>query len=593
MMGLSIIEVLGYALKMACISFFLFGYYWLFLRNRPFHQWNRAYLLGIVVFSLVMPLVPLPGLFSFGGGEAPVLKGMLHAVVRGNWKEDEGGGDAATAILTPGGVDWSRWMFWAYSAAAFGSGFVFLRELGFIVRLYRRYPSERRGGVRFLQTQESGTPFSFLRIIFWNAELDMASAEGQQILRHELVHVRQRHTLDLLLLRPVMILFWFNPVFYFVYRELRTIHEFEADALASADCDRFSYAELLVWQTLSHRPGGLFHSFFSSSIKRRITMITQTSFVAPGRWSRWMAAPLAGVLLFAFSSRTERLPGSGGWGSGDFARSAVSGSGGVARSVGAGSRGFGSAGSGLDGGPRSAGSGSAGWGSAAASAGFARSKGSGPAVSGSDGFARSEGSGPKAFSAGGSARQITVVIDAGHGGWDAGAVASNGLKEKNVNLAIARKVKQLASSYGVNVVLTRDADELAGGMKSKQASLHYRADLAAAQKADLFISLHTDAKSGGGLPGVNIYVTKDNRYFEQSAKLGGVLIDALKPSYSVGNELQEVKEHVWVLRSATVPAVLIECGNIDDDRDRAFISDANNQEAIARDILQGIVNYKQ
>jgi N-acetylmuramoyl-L-alanine amidase len=188
-------------------------------------------------------------------------------------------------------------------------------------------------------------------------------------------------------------------------------------------------------------------------------------------------------------------------------------------------------------------------------------------------------------------KTITVVIDAGHGGWDDGAVASNGLKEKNINLSLAQMVKRLAPQYGVNVVLTRDADVLSGGLKSRQASLHYRANLAGEKKADLFISLHADAGSGANEAGFHIYVTKENAHFQQSARLGDALIDALKSCYSTGNELKETQEHVYVLRAATVPAVIVLCGNIDNERDRAYISNISNQEKIARGILEGVVHY--
>jgi len=483
-----------YAVKGLAISGVLFGYYWLFLRNRVFHRWNRGFLLGTVLLAVVMPLVPLPGFFSWAG-EAPGLRGAVHAVVPGN-----GGDDArvwAGVIAPAAGIDWSARLAWAYWAVSGLLGFAFLRELRFILRLYKRYPRERRGDVLFLLTQEPGTPFSFLKTIFWHADIDVESVTGRQMLRHELVHVRQRHSLDLLLLRPLMIVFWVNPFLCFIYRELRTLHEFEADRCAVDGGDGLAYAELLVRQTLESRQTGLFHSFFSSSIKRRITMITQFSFSNSGRLSRWMVAPLAVLLFCAFSGRVQ--PG----------------------------------------------------------------------------------------------KPITVIIDAGHGGWDDGAVASNGLKEKNINLSIARKVKELASEYGVTVVLTRDQDMLSGGSKDKRASLHYRADLSAAKKADLFISLHTDAGSGPEADGFHIYVSKENLYFQKSTRLGSALVEALKPSYSVGEELRVTQEPVWVLRAATVPAVTILCGNIDNPRDRAFISDVANQEKIARDILQGVINYKQ
>jgi N-acetylmuramoyl-L-alanine amidase len=399
------------------------------------------------------------------------------------------------------------WAGWVYAIIMIGLGLLFVRELGRIGLLYRKYPRERRGDILFLMTREPGAPFSFLRTIFWDAELDMESAGGRQILRHELEHVRQRHTVDVLLLRIVLVVFWFNPVFYFIYRELRVIHEFEADRCASGAGDRFDYAELLVRQAMHGVVrADLFHSF-SSPIKRRIIMITQLSSVVSGRWSRWMAVPMAGLLLCAFSMRREAP---------------------------------------------------------------VRSMPSAPSVR---------------------SKPITVVIDAGHGGADPGAVASNGVREKDIDLALARKVKQLASEYGINVVLTRDDDELAGGGSVKRTSLRYRSELAAAKKADLFISLHTDAGNGADQAGFHIYVSKENPHFQQSARLGGVLIDALKPSYTVSDQLQESKQHIWVLRAASVPAVLILCGNIDNDRDRAFIGDAANQEKVARAILEGITHY--
>jgi N-acetylmuramoyl-L-alanine amidase len=500
-----------YALKSGAISAVLFGYYWLFLRNRVFHRWNRGFLLASALLAISMPLMPMPGIFGWAGAETG-WRGVLHVVVPGSWGEDVGSG--GRALGPAGGLDWSGPIFWAYGLVACWLGFVFLGELGFIWRLRRQYPGEWRGEVLFLLTQAPGTPFSFLRMIFWHADIDVESDAGRQMLRHELAHVRHRHTYDLLFLRPLMILFWFNPFFYLIYRELRTLHEFEADRCAVAGGDGLEYAELLVRQTLANglrgegrgrpgdRQGGLFHSFFSSSIKRRINMITHFSSVNPGRLSRWMVAPLGVLLLCAFSGRVER-----------------------------------------------------------------------PGRTGAE-------------------RPITVVIDAGHGGWDGGAVAPNGLMEKNINLSIARRVKQLASEYGVDVVLTRDQDVLAGGMKDKRASLHYRADLSAAKKAELFISLHTDAGSGEGQTGFHVYVSKENPYYLKSEQLGSALIDAMKSSYRVGEELRENKEHVWVLRAASVPAVMVLCGNIDNERDRAFIGDATNQEKIARDILQGVVNYR-
>ena len=181
--------------------------------------------------------------------------------------------------------------------------FAFVRQLRYIRRLPQKYPREKIAGIDFFMTCEPGTPFSFLNLLFWNEEIDMNSVQGRQVFRHECYHIRQRHTVDLLLLRTVRVLFWANPFFYLIYREIRTIHEFLADRYAVSGGDRYEYAELLVWHSVYDRPPSLLHPFFQSSIKRRITMLTRLTSAKTGYWSRFMALPLAFVLLCAFAVR--------------------------------------------------------------------------------------------------------------------------------------------------------------------------------------------------------------------------------------------------------------------------------------------------
>ena len=374
-------------------------------------------------------------------------------------------------------------------------------------------------------TDEAGTPFSFGHTLFWNVEIDIDSTVGRQVFRHELFHIRQRHSLDLLLMKVVLIVCWPVPFFYLIYREIRTIHEFLADRHAISEDDRYQYAELLVWHTVHQRPMSLLHPFFQSPIKRRITMITQLKPTTPGYISRAMVLPVLLFLMCAF----------------------------------AGSRPTG----GRDG-------------RRAASEATATARGAGAA-----------GAAPKSF---------TVIIDAGHGGIDPGAVSKTGAVEKNINLALALKVKQLSAEYHVHVLLTRENDELAGGKNSIRASLEYRTEMAKENKADLFVSLHTDAARGArerGEKGFSIYVSSDNRHYPQCVQVGSDLIDALKGDYATVQDLKEVKQHVYVLRESAMPAVVVFCGNISDASDLAFITNDQNREKIARDILRGIQQYQQ
>jgi N-acetylmuramoyl-L-alanine amidase len=501
-MNLIVVIAALYLAKVILTSALLFGYYRLFLKDRMFHQYNRYYLLGATLGSLILPLIhlPVPDALPLIG-KAPVLGPALYAIVPGDWKEP-----AAATIAGVGGRSW--WNAGLLATGIYAAVILFLlgayiRQLVHIRRLPRKYYRERLGRINFFLTREPGTPFSFLNGLFWNEEIDIDSARGRKIFLHEWYHIRHRHTLDLLWLKTVLVLFWINPFFYLIYREIRTIHEFLADRYAVADGDRYEYAELLVWHSVYDRQLSILHPFFQSSIKRRIKMLTQLHSTRPGYWSRMMVLPLTFLLLCAFAAK----------------RSAVQPLRGLI--------------------------------------------------------------------------PYTVVIDAGHGGSDNGAVAGD-IKEKDINLALALKVKELSPEYHINVVLTRQTDELAGGKSDIHASLEYRVEMAKEKKADLFVSLHVNnGGSGQAAHGFSAYVSPDNAHPAESRKLGSALLDAVKPNYAADDLLHQPTQGVYILREAPMPAVLLECGFIDNPADLAFIRDGQNQEKIARDILQGIGRYEQ
>ena len=189
---------------------------------------------------------------------------------------------------------------------------------------------------------------------------------------------------------------------------------------------------------------------------------------------------------------------------------------------------------------------------------------------------------------------FTVIIDAGHGGIDDGAIAGD-VKEKDINLALALKIQQLSPEYHVTVLLTRQTDELAGKKSTIRQSLEYRSALANEQKADLFVSIHvnfTGTDTAATQQGFSAWVSTGNARYQQSVQLGSAMIDAMKGTYVTEEALRQVPNRVYVLDHSAMPAVLLECGFLDNPDDRAFITDSRNQEKIARDILQGIQRYE-
>ena len=192
-------------------------------------------------------------------------------------------------------------------------------------------------------------------------------------------------------------------------------------------------------------------------------------------------------------------------------------------------------------------------------------------------------------------RTLTVVIDAGHGGNDPGAQAG-GKMEKDINLAIARDVERLSAGYPVHILLSRDVDSL--------VPIRGRVQFCDENKADLFVSLHTNVTTGipigqhgqltasNGKPyGIEAYVSSRNRFYDSSIVLGSVLLHHLQEVYPSEHVLREQKRGITVLATPDCPAVLIECGFLDQPADAKFMSQSTSQEKVAREILLALSDY--
>ncbi len=179
-----------------------------------------------------------------------------------------------------------------------------------------------------------------------------------------------------------------------------------------------------------------------------------------------------------------------------------------------------------------------------------------------------------------------LVVDAGHGGKDNGALGINGLKEKDIALAISKKVKALSSEYGIEVILTRDNDIF--------MSPSEKVNFTNTKKADAFISIHAsvnDPNKNEYKSGAEIFISPDNTHFPESKILGSALLQKLGTDFKINTPLMMRKEGIWVLKANPYPAALIECGYIDNAADAKNMTDNVQIETMARNILQGVTAY--
>jgi N-acetylmuramoyl-L-alanine amidase len=493
--------------KVMLCSGMLLGYYWLFLRNKRFHHYNRFYLQATLLLSVLLPLIRIPVLYH---PQSPVNQAVYQTleVLTADHGEEEGIGAGPGLMARLFTLE--NAIYFLYAAGIVALLFTLVRSLLYIRRISKNYPFERIGGLKFFSTGEPGTPFSFFRSIFWNNKLVFNSADGQQIFRHELFHVQQKHSTDIILTELVTALFWVNPFFHILKKELKAIHEFLADQYAISGNDRYAYAELLVLQTLKANYPPITNHFFQNHIKRRIAMITNNQSSRYGYRSRLMALPVLALVFCTIALHAQR--------------------------------------------------------------------------------SATENNKPITVSQ----KPVTVIIDAGHGGIDPGASSINGkVKEKDLALQISQKIQQLAPAYNINVVMTRTDDNLPGGTTDIKDGLKARTALANKINPAMYVSIHVSfTEESTSRTGFEIYVSnKEDERNKQSKQLGSAVTQELSKLYETNQTLKQRTQNIWVLEQTPCPAMLIECGFISNDKDLAYFSNPGNQEAVAKKILEGIVNY--
>lgn len=285
--------------KMLIVSALLFGYYFLFLRNNRFHQWNRYYLLATAALALLIPFFNIPLHWQDSPTAAQPLLRSIDIISINQLSLPPARSEITLLELLSTAI---------YTIVSLFLLLYLLHALWHIRQLRRRYPKENIGDIGFYNTAEPAAPFSFFRSVFWHHSLALNSDKGQQVFRHELAHVREKHSIDKLCIEIITALFWWNPFFHLLKRELKLVHEFIADRYATSGRDALEYAELLLQHAMSSRNPPLTHPFFHQQLKRRIMMITVGSNPRYVYLRKVMVLPLLTLLFMAlaFTIRNNR-----------------------------------------------------------------------------------------------------------------------------------------------------------------------------------------------------------------------------------------------------------------------------------------------
>lgn len=288
-----------YVIKAAITLALLYSCFFLFLSKETFHRFNRCMLVGIMLVSLVMPM------FHFTTSHPTTLNEEVYIVQ--NYIEHDTPPIIVTAQQAQG-ITWIQALTWIYMA---GVVLMLILTLVQATSLCRFMCS----GVRHTDTKGNTVilhnndvpPFSIFRYIVMSVK-DYESSR-QYILTHEQEHIRLGHTYDLLLLQGMKTLMWFNPFIWFLSRDLKAVHEYEADqAVINQGIDAKSYQQLLVMKVVGNRLQPFTNNLNHGSLKKRIVMMYQKP---SNRWlmlKALCAIPVVALTINAFATPIETDP---------------------------------------------------------------------------------------------------------------------------------------------------------------------------------------------------------------------------------------------------------------------------------------------
>ncbi len=190
----------------------------------------------------------------------------------------------------------------------------------------------------------------------------------------------------------------------------------------------------------------------------------------------------------------------------------------------------------------------------------------------------------------------TVIIDAGHGGFDGGAVAEDGTSEKNINLNIALTVGDMLSLNGVNVIYTRTEDTGTEDdsdddiRNRKRSDLNNRLKIMDAHPEAVFVSVHLNKFTTSTANGAQVFYSGN---FEVSKSLGNSIQQSIKELIQKENSrvIKKATADTFLLHKATVPAVIVECGFLSNPKELQLLKNEEYQAKMAFAIFCGINDY--
>lgn len=273
--------------------------YYVFLRNETFFKANRLFLLLAVVFSSLLPLFQFKVFGSSGQGNA-----LLAGFGTSNMLETITVSSSGFSNSLANWISTSQLLVYAYVAGAIIMGLIVLVRLTQLAYVIKKGQLVTKNGINYVYIDENSSPYSFLNYLFVSRSLEEQPG-WEKMLAHESEHIRQGHTVDILILELISIFQWFNPFFWLLRRVIKENHEYMADrAVLNQGVAVNHYKAVLVTQFIGNQ-FSIANNFNSSLIKSRLKMMTKIKSSNQAKWRYLLGVLMAFTLVLVFACENK------------------------------------------------------------------------------------------------------------------------------------------------------------------------------------------------------------------------------------------------------------------------------------------------
>ncbi len=285
---------LSYVLKVSCILTIFSSVYLLFLKNETFFRFNRYFLISGILAAIALPFIEVKRYVEIEslGGNTLLMNYAPNRLV---------------ASVSPEPIYWSLVFFMIY-----GIGFMvltvrFIIQLWSLYRMFEGKVPRKFGDYYYVETSLDIAPFSFFHYIFYNPSL-YTENELSAIIKHEVVHSSQWHSVDILLTHFITIITWVNPFSWLYQSCVKQNLEFLADQAATKESESFTnYQYTLLKISGNQYCTPLVNTFYNSLIKKRIVMLNKSRSNKTNLLKVLLILPALAIFLVSFNTKEVQI----------------------------------------------------------------------------------------------------------------------------------------------------------------------------------------------------------------------------------------------------------------------------------------------